>query len=204
MRRPAARRDVTNASVSGQVRTRAMSSASGLMPGTVEGDAIGEFPLVPRPIDAGVFRPRLHTESVEQPMVVVGIAVELMNRHIELVGAFNEIETLDRETRFGVAKNADRFHFLDTGIGSVAADPFRIENPDADHKILVFNWRAETDANRERLAAVKHVARLLVRAVKLDVRDFNFPRSPSTFRRAEHVGWTFRGLDGIIRKNRRR
>src|SRR5689334_8579949 len=132
MRRPAARCDVTNATVSGHVRVRAVPAASGFMPGTVEGDTSGEFPLVPRPIDADVFRSRLHTEGVQQPMVVVRVAIELVNRHIELVGAFNEIETVDRETRFGVAKNADRLQFLDVGVGPVAADPFRVEDPDAD------------------------------------------------------------------------
>ena len=56
-----------------------------------------------RPVDADVLGPRLHAEGVEQPVVVVRVAVELVDRDVELVGAFDEIEAVDRERRFGVA-----------------------------------------------------------------------------------------------------
>ncbi len=63
----------------------------------------GKIPAVARPIDADVLRARLHAEGVEQAVVVVRIAVELVHRDVELVGAFDEVEAVDRERHLGVS-----------------------------------------------------------------------------------------------------
>ena len=72
-------------------------------------------------------------------MIVVRISVQLVNGHIDLVRPFDEIETLDREERFGIAKDAHRLQFLDAGVGPVATHAFGVEYPDPDNKI-VFNY----------------------------------------------------------------
>ena len=63
--------------------------------GSLEPDVRRELPAVFGPVDAHVLGARLHAEGVEQPMVVVRIAVELVRRDVDLVGAFHQVETGD-------------------------------------------------------------------------------------------------------------
>ena len=62
--------------------------------------------MVARPVDADVVDPRLHPEGVQQPVVVVREAVALVDGDVELVGALDEIEALDRERRLGRRRSA--------------------------------------------------------------------------------------------------
>ena len=59
-----------------------------------------------RPVDADVVGPRLDPEGVEQAMVVVRKAVALVDGDVQLVGALDEVEALDRERGFGLAARA--------------------------------------------------------------------------------------------------
>src|SRR3954462_9878299 len=101
---PAARASRTNA---------ARPSASSIF----ERHVAREAPGVARAVDADVLGPRLHTEGVEKPVVVGGIAVELVDGHVQLVGALDEIERRDREDRLGVAAQTLRGKFFDRRVG---------------------------------------------------------------------------------------
>ena len=69
-------------------------------------------------------------------MVVERIAIELVDRDVELVGAFDQVEAVDREARRGGAVNLDRSELLDAGVGAVAADPLGVEQADADDEVV--------------------------------------------------------------------
>src|SRR5262245_43655810 len=140
----------------------------------IERDALGESPLVSRTINPDVLRPRLHTERVEQPMVVVGIAVELVNGNVNLVRALDEIEAGDREEHLSVAENAHGLEFLDARVRAVTADAFRVEDSNPNHEVLILDGRPQPDPNRQWFAAVKHVSGLLVRATQLNIGDLDF------------------------------
>src|SRR5919112_589537 len=77
---------------------------------------VREAPLVPRAVDADVLRAGLHAERIEQAMVVVRIPVELVHRDVELVGAFDKVEAVDREHRLCLALDADGLELLDVRI----------------------------------------------------------------------------------------
>ena len=89
---------------------------------------------VPRPVDADVLGARLDAERVEQAVVVVGIAVELVDRDVELVGALHQVEAVHREDRFGVAVDPRELELLEAGVGAVAADALGVEDADADRR----------------------------------------------------------------------
>ena len=101
-----------------------------------ERQRVGEIPFVAWAIDANVLGPRLHPKGVEQAVVIVRIAVQLVDRDVQLVGALDEIEALDREARFGVADHAHGFQLFDAGVRAVAADAFRVEQPDPDDEVV--------------------------------------------------------------------
>ena len=82
------------------------------------------------------WRPRLHAERVEQPVVVVRKAVALVNGDVELVGAFDQIEALDRERDLGVAVQPLGIHLFEIRVGAVAADAVGVEQPDAEDEIV--------------------------------------------------------------------
>jgi hypothetical protein len=54
---------------------------------------------VPGPIDPDVLDARLDPERVEQPVVVVRVAVALVNGRIDFIRALDEIEAVERELK---------------------------------------------------------------------------------------------------------
>src|SRR4051794_16245462 len=106
-------------------RTKATSaSACSIL---LEADAAREAPAVARTIDADVLGARLDAEGVEQPVIIVGEAVELVNGDVHLVGAFDQLERLDRERRFGVAAQPLPGELFDRRVGAVTADALGVE-----------------------------------------------------------------------------
>src|SRR4051794_7278723 len=144
--------------------------------GSIERDAIGEPPLVPGPVNTDVLRTRFHAERVEQSMIVVRIAVEFVNGDVDLVGALDEIERVDGEEGLCVTQDAHRLQVLDIRVRAVTADAFGVEDSDSDDEVLIFHWRSKPHSNRQGFAAVKHVARLLVRTKQLDLGDLDLAR----------------------------
>ena len=95
-----------------------------------------ELPAVARPVDADVLAARLHAERVEQPVVVVRIAVARVDRDVELVGALDEVEALDHEIALAACpRQLDRLQLRDVGVGAVAADAVGVEEPDAEGEV---------------------------------------------------------------------
>src|SRR5690349_4915958 len=93
MRRPAARCSRTNATRPASSRTRLTQ--------LLETHVAGESPRVPRTIDPYILHAGLHPERVQQPMVVVRIAVDLVHGDVDFVRALDQVERFDRERRFG-------------------------------------------------------------------------------------------------------
>ena len=93
-----------------------------------------ELPRVRRAVDADVLRARLHAEAVEQPVVVVRVAVHAVRRDVELVGPLDQVEAFDAERAPRCSPlNSGTVEFLDVGVGAVAADAVRVEDADAEH-----------------------------------------------------------------------
>ena len=53
-----------------------------------------------------------------------------MDRDVELVGAFDEVEALDDEVDLSVARQFDRLQLGDVGVRAVAADTIGVEDAD--------------------------------------------------------------------------
>ena len=123
----------------------------------LEPHVAGEPPGVARTVDADVLGPRLHAEGVEQAVVVVRIAVDLVDRDVELVGAFDEVERVDGEGGLGVAGQALGRQLLDVGVGAVAADAFGVEQAEADDEVVDRQRRAHADRHVEPLARLEDV-----------------------------------------------
>src|SRR5829696_8441469 len=66
-------------------------------------DRAREAPAMRRPVDADILGPGFHPEGIEEPVVVVGVAVLLVHGDVELVSALDQVESFDREARLGVA-----------------------------------------------------------------------------------------------------
>src|SRR5688500_16562096 len=66
-------------------------------------DAAVECPRVIGAIDADVADLRLDAEGIEQPVVVVGVAVGLVRGQVEAIRPFDEIELVDPERDDGGA-----------------------------------------------------------------------------------------------------
>ena len=58
-------------------------------------------------------------------MVVVRVALAGVDRHIQLIRAFDQVEAVDVEGHLHLALHAEWIHLLDVGIGPVAADAVR-------------------------------------------------------------------------------
>ena len=89
-----------------------------------------------RPVDADVLQARLHAERVQQPVVVVGRAVALVDGDVELVGALDQIERLDDEARPRRRRERVALELLDVGVRAVAADAFGVEDADAEDEVV--------------------------------------------------------------------
>src|SRR5262249_44356707 len=102
----------------------------------LEPDVRAEAPCVFRPVDADVVRPRLDAKRVEETMVIVRVAVALVDRDVELVRPFDELEAIDRERGGRLAGDLLRVHLLEIRVCTVAADAVRVEDADAEHEII--------------------------------------------------------------------
>src|ERR1035437_6573582 len=95
-----------------------------------------ERPVMTRPVDADVVRPRLHAEGVQQPVVVVRSAVALVDGDVQLGRAFDQVEPFDRRRRLRVPCQARGIHLFEEGVRAVAAHAFGTENADAEHHLV--------------------------------------------------------------------
>src|SRR5436190_24241943 len=68
-------------------------------------DAAVERPGMIGTVDADVSNQRLHSEGVEQAVIIVRIAVGLLRRQIETRGTFDKVEPIEREHDRSVAFN---------------------------------------------------------------------------------------------------
>ena len=117
---------------------------------------------------------------------------------VELVGALDEIEALDRERRLGVAEDPLGLQLLEARVRAVAADALGVEDADADDEVVDRDAaRAARSGSSSGSPLWNTWPALPVRAGKLHVGDLDLARSPAAFGRAEHVGRPFRGLDGM-------
>ena len=87
-----------------------------------------------------------------------------MDGDVELVGALDEIEALDREDRLRIAEDALGLQLFDVGVRPVAADALGVEDADPDDEVLDRDRRAKPEPDVERLAAVEDVRALAVAA----------------------------------------
>src|SRR5262249_41445720 len=131
---PAARQEAASRAASAVVMDAEIAPRSRTL--ALEADVLGKRPAMARPIDADVMRARFDAERVEQPVMVVRVAVALVDRDIELVGPFDEIEPVDRESALGIARQSLRRHLFEIGVRAVAADAVRVEEADAKHEIV--------------------------------------------------------------------
>src|SRR5204863_8409092 len=102
----------------------------------LESDPRRKTPLVMRTVNPDVMRPRFDTERVEQPMVIVRIAVLFVRRDIDLVGPLDEVEALDRKRHLRVAGQLLGLHLLETGVGAVTAYAVRVVEADAEDEVV--------------------------------------------------------------------
>ncbi len=108
-------------------------------------------------------------------MVVVRVTVDLVDGDVEFIRAFHQIQALDREPRLGVAEDPFALELFNARVRAVAADAFRVEEPDPDHEVLDLHGGPQGNADGERLPAVEHVPRLSIGAAQVHVRDLDFP-----------------------------
>src|SRR3954451_12553243 len=113
-----------------------------------------------RSVNTDVVNSRFDAEGVEEPVVVVRKTVDFVNRDIQLVRAFDQIEAIDHERGLGYAAETLWIQFLEVGVGSVAADAVGIEETDAEHEVLDRLGRAHFHPYRDRIAGVKDEAGL--------------------------------------------
>src|SRR5437867_2121356 len=84
-----------------------------------------------RTVDADVVRSRFHAKRVQEAMVVVRIAVAFVDRDVDFVGTFDEIEVVDRERHLAVAEHPLGRQLFEPRVGAVTTDAVRVEQPDA-------------------------------------------------------------------------
>jgi len=128
------------------------------MPGAVDTD----FP------DAG-----LHAEGVEQAVKVVRIPVPLVHGNIQLVGAFHEIERVDRERHLAFAGDLFGREVLEVGVRAVAVDALCVVHAYAEHEIAVRLVSADAQVNRHALARLEDVRGLAVTIFQRHTRDLD-------------------------------
>ena len=167
-----------------------------------ERHCVVEAPRVFGPVDPDILGPRFDAERVQQPVIVVRIAVEFVDGNIELIRPFHEVEALDREHGLGVAKDALGSQLFDVSVGTIAAHAFGVENPDTDDEVLDGHRRAQLQAHVDWFAAVEDVRGYAVAAGQADVDNLDLARAPATLGRAEHVGGTAGALDRVVGQHR--
>ena len=149
-----------------------------------EANGIREAPSMAGAIDADVVHARLHAERIQQPVIVVRVAVALVHGDIELVGALDQVEAVDGEGRVAVAGEPLGIHFFQVRVRAVAAHAVGVEQPDAEHEVVGRLGGVDLQADRHRVAGVEHERRLPLAIEERDVGDLHFARSP-----APSVAW---------------
>ena len=69
-------------------------------------------------------------------MVVVRVAIELVHRDVDLVGALHQLEALDPKRDVAFAGDLSRIKLLDVGVGAVTTNAVGIEQAEAEDEIL--------------------------------------------------------------------
>src|SRR5918993_2693817 len=87
-------------------RLRASAAAS-LRVFTRELDRRREGPRVIGTVDADVLRARLDAEGIEQAGIIEGVAGELVDGDVQLVGPFDEVQLRDPELCLRISEDAD-------------------------------------------------------------------------------------------------
>src|SRR5262245_66468890 len=107
-----------------------------------------------RAVDAGIGCPRLHSECVEQPVVVVWIPFAGVNGGVELVRALHQLQALNGKRDRCLAFEAARIHLLDERVGAVAAHAIGVEQTYAERKVGCRRVAAALQPTRPRPAAL--------------------------------------------------
>src|SRR5438132_123058 len=142
MRPPSARLRLTYATASSVERIGMIS----LRPvRRAKRNVAGKGPAVTGPVDADVLRARFHPKRVEQPVIVVWKAVSLVDRDVQFVRAFDEIEAVDRKCDGHVAGKTLRIHLLEIGVGAVTTHAVCVEQTDAEHEVVDWMRGAHPD-----------------------------------------------------------
>ena len=89
-------------------------------------------------------------------------AVPLVGCNVELVRPFDEIEAIDLEDDLPVPRHRGRLHLFDVSVRTIAADTLRVEDADAEHKIVDGLWRTDLHPDPEPITGVIDVGRSLV------------------------------------------
>ena len=117
-------------------------------------------------------------------MVVVRKAVALVNGDVELVGALDEIEAVDRERHVRLAAQPLRIHLLDVRVGAVAAHAVGVEQADAEHEVVGRRGAREPSGERAAASPVwKTNDGCAVAIEERDLGDLDLARSPAP------LGW---------------
>jgi hypothetical protein len=114
--------------------------------------------------------------------------------YVELVGAVDEVQTVDRKPHFAAAAQGSLRRTVDLRVGAVTTHTLRVEYTDAEHHVSHGLIRFDVHSHFQRIAGLKHVRSAAVAAEQLDADDFDFPRSPTPFVGPEHVGRRVRAL----------
>src|SRR5688572_878634 len=158
-------------------RARSANATASLL--ITEFYAATKCPRVIRAVNAYIANLRLHAESIEKAVVVVGIAVGLMRRQVETIRSFDEIELVDSEGHHGVAFDFGGLEFLEVGISPVDADVVGVEEAQPKDEVGDFLFSGHLQADLDRIAALEDVASLVTGTGDGDVRYLNLSRSPT-------------------------
>src|SRR3990172_5161199 len=138
-----------------------------------------QLPVVREPGHAGVLDPGAHREGVEPAVIVVGMPVPGVDRHVEEVLALDQVEPVDRHADLALAVELPQMPPVDRRVRAVAADPVLAEDPDAEDRVLDRTRRPPGEPDRARLAGVVEVALLAGRVEETDAGQLDLAAAPA-------------------------
>src|SRR5262245_23412651 len=146
---------------------------------TLAPSPLGKPPAVGQPGHPGVFDAGPHREGVETAVVVVGVAVPRVDRHVEQVLPLDQVEPLDLQRDLALAGELPEVVAVDAGVGPVAADPVLPEHADPEDRVLDWPRRPPRDLDGARLAGVVEVALGAGGVAQPDPRDLDLAAAPA-------------------------
>src|SRR5688572_7429658 len=92
-------------------------------------------------------------------MVIVRRTVALVDGHVELVGAFDQVERVHLECDLRLALEPIRLHLLDVRVRTVNKDSVRREQSDSKYEIAHWTGGSYTEDDADGFAGVEHLRR---------------------------------------------